>query len=139
MCRDCSRPLAGNQAFHWTIAGGDVDAAFKAAEVVIADRIVQQRLIPNAMEPRATLAKWSPATGELTIWNTTQNPHILRFLCSAVTGVPEDKLRVIAPEVSGGFASKIAAYPADFLTVFCAMRLKRPVKPKFRLIETDIF
>jgi carbon-monoxide dehydrogenase large subunit len=74
------------------------------------------------------VAQWSGASGELTLWNTTQNPHILRFLCSVVTGVPEDKLRVIAPEVGGGFGSKIAAYPADFLTVFCAMQLNRPVK-----------
>jgi carbon-monoxide dehydrogenase large subunit len=117
-----------NEAFHWVVAGGDIDAAFTNAEVVVKDRIVQQRLIPNAMEPRAAIAQWSGASGELTLWNTTQNPHILRFLCSVVTGVPEDKLRVIAPEVGGGFGSKIAAYPADFVTVFCAMALNRPVK-----------
>src|SRR4029079_10313302 len=117
-----------NQAFHWTVTGGDVEAAFRNAEGVVKDRIIPQRLIPNAMEPRSTLAQWSGASGELTLWNTTQNPHILRFLCSVVTGVPEDKLRVIAPEVGGGFGSKIAAYPADFLTVFCAMQLTRPVK-----------
>jgi aerobic carbon-monoxide dehydrogenase large subunit len=120
--------IPNNEAFHWTVAGGDVDAAFKSAEVIVKERIVQQRLIPNAMEPRAGLAQWNRASGELTFWNTTQNPHILRFLCSVVTGVPEDKLRVIAPEVGGGFGSKIAAYPADFVTVFCAMRLNRPVK-----------
>jgi carbon-monoxide dehydrogenase large subunit len=120
--------IPDNQAFHWTVAGGDADAAFRSAEVVVKERIVQQRLIPNAIEPRSALAKWSQASGELTIWNTTQNPHILRFLCSVVTGVPEDRLRVIAPEVGGGFGSKIAAYPADFLTVFCARRLNRPVK-----------
>jgi carbon-monoxide dehydrogenase large subunit len=120
--------VPNNEAFHWTVAGGDIDAAFKNAEVVVKERIIQQRLIPNAMEPRAALAQWSGASGELTLWNTTQNPHILRFLCSAVTGVPEDKLRVIAPEVGGGFGSKIAAYPADFITVFCAMKLNRPVK-----------
>jgi carbon-monoxide dehydrogenase large subunit len=120
--------VPGNQAFHWVVAGGDIDVAFRNAEVVVKERIVQQRLIPNAMEPRAALAQWSGASGELTLWNTTQNPHILRFLCSVVTGVPEDKLRVIAPEVGGGFGSKIAAYPADFVTVFCAMRLGRPVK-----------
>jgi len=117
-----------NEAFHWTVGGGDVEAAFKNADVVVKETIVQQRLIPNAMEPRATLATWSGASGELTVWNTTQNPHILRFLCSVVTGVPEDKLRVVAPEVGGGFGSKIAAYPADFLTVFCSMRLNKPVK-----------
>ena len=59
------------------------------------------------------MAQYLPATGELTLWNTTQNPHIVRFLCSVVTGVPEDKLRVIAPEVGGGFGSKIAAYPGE--------------------------
>ena len=57
------------------------------------------------------------ATGELTLWNTTQNPHIVRFIGSLVTGVPEDKLRVVAPEVGGGFGSKIAQYPGDFITV----------------------
>ena len=120
--------IPNNQAFHWTVAGGDVDAAFKAAEVVVKERIIQQRLIPTAMEPRSAVAKWIPATGELTLWNTTQNPHIVRFACSVVTGVPEDKLRVIAPEVGGGFGSKIAQYPGDFITVFCAMKLGRPVK-----------
>ena len=124
--------ISGNQAFHWTVAGGgDVELAFAEAEadgVVIRERILQQRLIPNAMETRGAVAQYNRATGELTLWNTTQNPHILRFLCSVVTGVPEDKLRVIAPEVGGGFGSKIAAYPADFATVFCAMKLGRPVK-----------
>ncbi len=120
--------VPNNEAFHWVVAGGDVDAAFKNAEVVIKERIVQQRLVPHAMEARAALAQWSGASGELTVWNTTQNPHILRFLSSVVTGVPEDKLRVIAPEVGGGFGSKIAAYPADFITMFCAMQLGRPVK-----------
>ena len=124
--------ISGNQAFHWTVAGGgDLDAAFAEAEangVVIKERILQQRLIPNAMETRGAVAQYNRATRELTLWNTTQNPHILRFLCSVVTGVPEDKLRVIAPEVGGGFGSKIAAYPADFVTVFCSKTLGRPVK-----------
>ena len=120
--------IPGNQAFHWTMAGGDVDQAFAEAEVIVTDRIRQQRLIPNAMEPRAAVAQYTTATGELTLWNTTQNPHILRFVCSGVTGIGEDKLRVIAPEVGGGFGSKIAAYPGDFVTVFCSKRLGLPVK-----------
>jgi carbon-monoxide dehydrogenase large subunit len=120
--------IPGNQAFHWTVAGGDVEAAFAKADVVVKDRIIQQRLIPTAMETRGCVAKWSAATGELTIWNTTQNPHIVRFLSSLVAGVPEDKLRVIAPEVGGGFGSKIPAIPGDFLTAFCAIKLGRPVK-----------
>lgn len=120
--------IAGNQAFHWTVAGGDVDAAFAKAEVVVRERIIQQRLIPTAIETRSAVARWVPATGELTLWNTTQNPHIVRFATSLVTGVPEDKLRVVAPEVGGGFGSKLAAYPGDFITAFCAMKLGRPVK-----------
>lgn len=120
--------IPSNQAFHWTVSGGDIDAAFENAEVVVTERIRQQRLIPNAMEPRAAVAQYNRATGELTLWNTTQNPHILRFLCSGVTGVPEDKLRVIAPEVGGGFGSKIPVYPGEIVTVFCAKTIGRPVK-----------
>jgi len=118
----------GNLAFHWTVAGGDVDAAFSKADVVVRDRIIQQRLIPNAMEPRGALAHYLPATGELTLWNTTQNPHIVRFIVSLVCGIPEDRLRVIAPEVGGGFGSKIPQIQGDFITVFCSMKLGRPVK-----------
>ena len=118
----------GNLAFHWTVAGGDVDAAFKSADVVVRDRIVQQRLIPTAMEPRGAVAQFTPATGELTLWNTTQNPHIVRFIMSLVTGVPEDRLRVVAPEVGGGFGSKIPQIQGDFITTFCSMKLARPVK-----------
>jgi carbon-monoxide dehydrogenase large subunit len=120
--------IPNNIAFHWTVAGGDVDAAFKSAEVVVRDRIIQQRLIPTAMEPRAALAQFVPATGELTLWNTTQNPHIVRFIMSLVTGVPEDRLRVIAPEVGGGFGSKIPQIQGDFIATFCSMKLGVPVK-----------
>ena len=118
----------GNVAFHWTVAGGDVDAAFSSAPVVVRDRIIQQRLIPTAMEPRGAVAQFTPATGELTLWNTTQNPHIVRFIMSVVTGVPEDRLRVVAPEVGGGFGSKIPQIQGDFITAFCSMKLGRPVK-----------
>lgn len=121
--------IQNNQAFHWTVTGGgDIAQAFDSADVVVKETIVQQRLIPNAMEPRGALASYKKATGELTLWNTTQNPHIVRFLCSLVCGVPEDRLRVIAPEVGGGFGSKIAVYPGDFVTVFCSKKLGVPVK-----------
>ena len=117
-----------NQAFHWVMAGGDTDAAFDAAEVVVKERILHQRLIPNAMEPRSAVAQWTAASGELTLWSTTQNPHIARFLTSVVTGVAEHKIRVIAPEVGGGFGSKIPFYPDEAIAVFCAMKTGRPVK-----------
>jgi carbon-monoxide dehydrogenase large subunit len=118
----------GNIAFHWTVAGGDLDAAFKSADVIVRERIVQQRLIPTAIETRGALAQYVPITGELTLWNTTQNPHIVRFIMSVVTGVPEDRLRVVAPEVGGGFGSKLSQIQGDFITAFCAMKLGRPVK-----------
>ena len=117
-----------NQAFHWVAAGGDTDAAFAGAEVVVRDTIIQQKLIPNAIEPRSAIASYLPSMGELTLWNTTQNPHIARFVTCLVTGVPEHKIRVIAPEVGGGFGSKIAVYPWEMIAAFCAMQLGRPVK-----------
>lgn len=121
--------VPGNEAFHWTVSGGDAAAAFSAPGVVVVkDRIIQQRLIPTAMEPRAAVAQYVAASQELTLWNTTQNPHIARFIGSIVTGVPEDKLRVVAPEVGGGFGSKIPQYPGEFIACFCSMRLHRPVK-----------
>ena len=113
-------------AFHWTVAGGDVDAAFNSAPVVLRDRIIQQRLIPTAMEPRGAVAQFTPATGDAV--EHDQNPHIVRFILSVVTGVPEDRLRVVAPEVGGGFGSKIPQIQGDFITAFCSMKLGRPVK-----------
>ena len=117
-----------NQAFHWVVSGGDADAAFSEAEVVVKERIVHQRLIPNAIEPRSAVAQYVAPTGELTLWSTSQNPHIARFLCSVVTSVPEHKIRVIAPEVGGGFGSKIPFYADEAIAVFCSMKVGRPVK-----------
>ncbi|MFQ6028040.1 MAG: xanthine dehydrogenase family protein molybdopterin-binding subunit [Dehalococcoidia bacterium] len=117
-----------NQAFHWVAAGGDTDAAFASPEVVVKDTIRQQKLIPNAVEPRSALASWVPATGELTLWSTSQNPHIARFLTSLVTGLGENKIRVIAPEVGGGFGSKTPVYADEMIATFCTMKLGRPVK-----------
>ena len=117
-----------NQAFHWVATGGDPDAAFAAADVIVSDTIVQQRLVPNAMEPRSAVANWLRSMGELTLWSTSQNPHIARFLASLITGVPEHKIRVIATEVGGGFGSKIPVYADEMIAAFCAMKLNRPVK-----------
>ena len=117
-----------NVAFTWPLAGGDTDAAFAEADVTVSDTINLQRLIANPMEPRSAIAQYVAATGELTLWNTSQNPHIARFLSSVVTGVPEHKVRVIAPEVGGGFGSKIPYYADEAITSFCAMKLGVPVK-----------
>lgn len=120
--------VANNVCFHWKVAGGDVDAAFAQADVVVGETIRNQRLIPNAMEPRAALAQYNSALGEVTLWVTSQNPHIVRFLLSLDTGIPEHRIRVIAPEVGGGFGSKIPHYPEDSMAIFAAKSLGRPVK-----------
>lgn len=120
--------VPNNIDFRWEVKGGDVDAAFRDAEVVVKDRIINQRLIPTAMEPRAAVAQYNPAMGEVTLWSTSQNPHIARYLLSLVSNIPEHKIRVIAPEVGGGFGSKIPFYPDEVVTIFCAKQLNRPVK-----------
>ena len=120
--------VPNNIAFKWTVAGGEIDEAFEKADVVVKDTINLQRLIPNAMEPRSAIAQYVAPTGNLTLWGTSQNPHIARFLSSVVTGVGEHKVRVIAPEVGGGFGSKIPYYADEAITSFCAMQLGVPVK-----------
>jgi carbon-monoxide dehydrogenase large subunit len=120
--------VPNNIAFTWTVAGGDAEAAFKSAEVRVDLRIVQQRLLPTAMEPRAAVASYNKGSGQLTLWATSQNPHIHRFLCSVMLQLPEHRIRVIAPEVGGGFGSKIPAYADEALCCFAARELGRPVK-----------
>ena len=117
-----------NIAFTWVVSGGDAEAAFRDAEVAVEERIVQQRLLPTAMEARAAVASYNKSSGQLTLWVTSQNPHIHRFLCSVMLRLPEHRLRVIAPEVGGGFGSKIPAYPDEALVSLAAMDLGRPVK-----------
>ncbi len=117
-----------NEILHWQVTGGDVEQAFADADVVVTETIRQQRLLPTAMEPRSTLARWDAAMGELTVWNTSQNPHIVRFLLSLVTGIGEHRIRVIAPDVGGGFGSKIPLYPEEAMCVFAAQKTGRPVK-----------
>lgn len=120
--------VAQNVAFRWKVAGGDVATAFAEADRVIKQRLVNQRLIPNAMETRASVADFRPSTGELTLWVTSQNPHIHRVILSGVLGIPEHKFRVISPEVGGGFGSKIFVYPDEAVVAFCSKALGRPVK-----------
>ncbi len=119
-----------NVAFTWEIGDREgTDTAFQQAAHVAKLDIVNNRLIPNAMEPRAALADFDPATGELTLYMTTQNPHIHRLLMSlASIGLPEHKIRVVAPEVGGGFGSKIHHYVDEAIVSFASMKLGRPVK-----------
>jgi carbon-monoxide dehydrogenase large subunit len=117
---------AGNKSFEWTFANGDLDAAFRDAPVVLERTYRQQRLIPSAMEPRAVVA--SCVGGEFTLWSATQIPHVLRVMLALVTGIGEQNIRVIAPDVGGGFGSKLQVTAEEVLAMLIARRLGRPVK-----------
>ena len=119
----------GNVAFKWELGGGDIDAAFKSADVVVKKRIVNQRLVANAMEPRACVARFEESTGDLTLWVTSQNPHVHRLLmCAFVLGIPEHKVRVISPDVGGGFGSKIFLYNEEVVCSWASRQIKRPIR-----------
>ena len=119
-----------NIAFDWEI--GDkaaTDAAFAGAAHTVSVDIRNNRLIPHAIEPRSAIADYDPIKGDLTIHMTSQNPHIHRLLMTlASINLPEHKIRVIAPEVGGGFGSKIHHYPDEAITAWASMQVKRPVK-----------
>ena len=104
------------------------EAAFRDADVTIKQWMVNQRLIPNPMEPRGVLANYDPGQETLTVWASTQVPNLLRTLLSTIVRLPEHKIRVIAPEVGGGFGCKIDVYAEDILTSLASIHLRRPVK-----------
>jgi carbon-monoxide dehydrogenase large subunit len=115
-----------NKTHEWKISGGDVDAALAEADVVVEQRIVNHRVAGAAIEARGVLA--DPHGDAITLYSSTQVPHIVRFVLSGVLGIPEDKLRVVAPDVGGGFGSKLQVYPEEALIVALARRLGRPIK-----------
>ena len=117
-----------NKCFTWTLVAGEVDEAFANAAERVKERYKHQRLIPNAIEPRGVVAQPDPATGDLTLISATQIPHIARVTLSGVIGIPEAKLRVVAPDVGGGFGSKLNVYAEEALALALARRLDRPVK-----------
>jgi carbon-monoxide dehydrogenase large subunit len=120
----------GNTCFDWHL--GDkaaTDAAFARASRVVSLDLANNRLVPNAIEPRSAIGEYDRATGEHTLTTTSQNPHLTRLLLAAFSyGLPEHKLRVVAPDVGGGFGSKIFHYPEEFLVLWAARKLGRPVK-----------
>ena len=117
---------AGNLSYDFLFAQGDMDTAFHDAPVVLERTYRQQRLIPAAMEPRSVVC--SCVGGEFTLWSATQIPHVLRVMLALVTGIPEQNLRVIAPDVGGGFGSKLQVTAEEVLAVLIARKLGRPVK-----------
>ncbi|HEU4641569.1 MAG TPA: molybdopterin cofactor-binding domain-containing protein [Gemmatimonadaceae bacterium] len=122
--------VPGNLCFQWALGDAErTDAAIRGAATVVRHRIVNQRLIPVAIEPRASLASHNAATDELTLWVTSQNPHVHRLIMGAfVLGIPEHKFRVISPDVGGGFGSKIFIYPEEVVVAWATRRIGAPVK-----------
>jgi carbon-monoxide dehydrogenase large subunit len=119
--------LGTNECYVWKLESEAVQTAIDVADVIVTRRYYQPRLIPNAIEPRGVLAQVGP-TGDVTLWSATQTPHIQRFALQLVLGIPESKIRVIAPDVGGGFGSKIQVYGEGPIAIAISRRLGRPVK-----------
>jgi carbon-monoxide dehydrogenase large subunit len=117
-----------NIAYRFTSGEGDIETALKSADKVISQRMVHQRLAPMAMEPRGVLARYFPGEEELTIWSSTQIPHLMRTQVALMIGISENKLRVITPEVGGGFGSKLNVYAEEALLGWISMQLGKPAK-----------
>ena len=120
-----------NRCYTWKLEGpeeGAVDRVFAESPVTIKERYRQQRLIPTPIEPRGVVVQPVPAVGEFTLWTSTQVPHIARTTLALTTGIPEAKLRVVAPAVGGGFGSKLQIYAEEALCLVLARRLGLPVK-----------
>jgi aerobic carbon-monoxide dehydrogenase large subunit len=119
-----------NTIYQWHLGDAKaVEAAFSAASHVTKLDFINNRLVPNAIEPRAAIGEYDAGSDSLTLWNTTQNPHVARLVMSAFVGLaPEHKLRVIAPDVGGGFGSKIFIYPEEVVCLWAARKIGRPVK-----------
>src|SRR4051794_38235002 len=111
-----------------TVDDTAINEAFAKADVVISQRMLNQRLAPTAMEPRGVVAHYEPGKGTMTIWSSTQNPHILRSFIAALTGLGENQVRAIAPEVGGGFGAKINIYGEEYVAAAISKRLGIPVK-----------
>jgi len=118
--------VPNNTSFEWGLGEGTFANA--EADITVSQRILNQRLVPNAIEPRAVLASYDDSTEELTLTTSTQAPHLVRLLLALTLGVPEHRLRVIAPDVGGGFGSKLYLYAEEVLCAYLARELKRPVK-----------
>ena len=117
-----------NRAYTFGWANGDIDGAFRDADVVVKERFINQRLAPVAMETRGVAASLQMPDNELVIWSSTQIPHLLKTQLALLVGVPENRMRVIAPEVGGGFGSKLNVYAEEGLVAYLAKKTVLPVK-----------
>ncbi len=117
-----------NIAFHHSAGTGDIDAAFAQADRVVTQKLNHQRLAPISIEPRGVLAQYFPGEGQLNLWSSTQIPHLMRTQVAIMLGLAENKVRVVAPEVGGGFGCKLNVYAEEALLGWIAMQVKKPVK-----------
>src|SRR5215207_5273461 len=117
-----------NECYTFRLGTGDIGDAFDKADVVVSERYLQQRLIPNAIETRGVVVQHDPGHGEFVMYTSTQIPHIIRAVLSTICGVGEHKLRVVAPDVGGGFGSKLNVYAEEAVALVLAKRLDAPVK-----------
>ncbi|MBI4482873.1 MAG: xanthine dehydrogenase family protein molybdopterin-binding subunit, partial [Acidobacteria bacterium] len=117
-----------NLAYRHTQKGGNLEKAFAEAHKVVRQRMINQRLAPVALEPRGVLAEYLPGEGMLNVWSSTQIPHLLRTQLANIVRLPEHRVRIITPEVGGGFGSKLNVYAEEGLVAYAAMKIGRPVK-----------
>ena len=117
-----------NLAYVHPLKNGDIAGAFKRADKVVKERLVNQRLAPVSMEPRGVVAQYLPGERTLTVWSSTQIPHLLKTQISLMLGLPETSVRVVTPEVGGGFGSKLNVYGEEAVVPWLAIKLGRPVK-----------
>ncbi len=139
--------LETNECFYWKAEAGNVDDVFQGAgrapdveprgdmnnaeeraDVIVKERYVQQRLLPTAIEPRATVAMQEPGHGGYVVYSATQVPHLAKIVLSLATGIPENKIRVVAPDVGGGFGSKLNVYREEILALVLTKKLGTPIK-----------
>ena len=118
--------LGTNKSHEWSLGGGDLDAAFTRAEVIVERRVVNHRTTGAAIEPRGVLADYR--AGSLTLYSSTQVPHFLRLFLALQLGISEDRVRAIAPEVGGGFGGKLQIYGEEILLAWASRKLERPIK-----------
>ena len=117
-----------NQAFTFELGTGDMDKARAEADVIVKQKFIHQRLAPIPVETRGVVARYFPGEDELTVWSSTQIPHLLRAMLALMLGFPEHRIRIIAPEVGGGFGCKLNVYREEGLLAHLAMKLKATVK-----------
>jgi len=127
--------LGSNECFTWSAEAGNVDEVFGTgeagsgtADVIVTERYIQQRLLPTAIEPRATVAMQEPGHSGFIIYTSTQVPHLAKIVLSLSTGIPENEIRVVAPDVGGGFGSKLNVYREEIISLVLAKKMGVPIK-----------